>query len=117
MISDQSICQYYSVCAHLSHWMSVSFMRCAVCCAMTDMNETARWICSGLRSLCAPHTLKVGMHAAPSLKQVHVHIISTDFNSVSLTTKKHWISFTHAGFFLDLSTFVIPTVQSRGQLD
>jgi aprataxin len=45
--------------------------------------------------------LRTGFHAAPSLQQLHLHIISTDFDSPHLTTKKHWISFTNPEFFLD----------------
>ncbi|XP_055304751.1 aprataxin-like protein [Sitodiplosis mosellana] len=37
---------------------------------------------------------KIGYHAEPSMQQVHLHVISTDFNSPALKTKKHWNSFT-----------------------
>lgn len=36
----------------------------------------------------------IGYHAVPSMLQAHLHVISTDFNSPSLKTKKHWNSFT-----------------------
>lgn len=36
---------------------------------------------------------KIGYHAEPSMQQLHLHVISTDFNSPSLKTKKHWNSF------------------------
>lgn len=41
---------------------------------------------------------KIGYHAEPSMQQVHLHVISTDFNSPSLKTKKHWNSFNTAYF-------------------
>ncbi|EGD73931.1 hypothetical protein PTSG_12341 [Salpingoeca rosetta] len=34
-----------------------------------------------------------GFHAVPSMNQVHLHLISQDFDSVSLKNKKHWNSF------------------------
>lgn len=36
---------------------------------------------------------KIGYHAEPSMQQLHLHVISMDFNSPSLKTKKHWNSF------------------------
>lgn len=35
----------------------------------------------------------IGFHAIPSMTQVHMHVISDDFDSASLKTKKHWNSF------------------------
>ncbi|XP_016970645.1 aprataxin-like protein [Drosophila rhopaloa] len=35
---------------------------------------------------------QVGFHAEPSLHRLHLHVISTDFVSPSLKTKKHWNS-------------------------
>lgn len=37
---------------------------------------------------------RLGFHAIPSMSQVHLHVISQDFNSDKLKTKKHWNSFT-----------------------
>ncbi|XP_055697528.1 aprataxin-like protein [Phlebotomus papatasi] len=36
---------------------------------------------------------KIGYHAQPSMKRLHLHTISNDFISSSLKTKKHWNSF------------------------
>ena len=36
---------------------------------------------------------KLGFHAIPSMAQVHMHVISQDFHSPCLKTKKHWNSF------------------------
>ena len=38
-------------------------------------------------------TFKMGFHAIPSMAQVHMHVISQDFISDCLKTKKHWNSF------------------------
>ncbi len=37
--------------------------------------------------------LRFGFHAIPSMKQLHAHLISQDFDSEFLKTKKHWNSF------------------------
>ncbi|KYN27117.1 Aprataxin [Trachymyrmex cornetzi] len=41
----------------------------------------------------------IGYHAMPSMQRLHLHVISTDFNSPCLKTKYHWNSFT-TPFFL-----------------
>ncbi|CAK9802780.1 APTX [Anthophora plagiata] len=41
----------------------------------------------------------IGYHAVPSMHRLHLHVISTDFNSPCLKTKYHWNSFT-TPFFL-----------------
>ncbi|XP_066581138.1 aprataxin isoform X2 [Prorops nasuta] len=35
----------------------------------------------------------IGYHAMPSMHRLHLHIISSDFNSPCLKTKHHWNSF------------------------
>jgi len=46
--------------------------------------------------------VNVGFHAVPSMRRLHCHVISTDFNAAALKTKVHWNSFT-SDFFLPLS--------------
>ncbi|CAM0872711.1 unnamed protein product [Alopecurus aequalis] len=57
-------------------------------------------------------TFRLGYHSVPSMRQLHLHVISQDFNSPSLKNKKHWNSFTTA-FFLD-SVDVIDEVDQHG---
>ncbi|XP_018350301.1 PREDICTED: aprataxin [Trachymyrmex septentrionalis] len=45
------------------------------------------------------HEFFIGYHAMPSMQRLHLHVISTDFNSPCLKTKYHWNSFT-TPFFL-----------------
>lgn len=52
------------------------------------------------------HRIQMGFHAVPSLKQLHLHIISTDFDSPCLKTRKHWISFTNKDFFLEIDEII-----------
>ncbi|KAJ9578493.1 hypothetical protein L9F63_005222, partial [Diploptera punctata] len=57
---------------------------------------------------------KLGYHAEPSMTRLHLHVISDDFNSPSLKTKKHWNSFT-TDFFVP-SEKIIAGVQERGKV-
>ncbi len=41
----------------------------------------------------------LGYHSAPSMAHLHLHVVSTDFVSDSLRTRKHWNSF-NTDFFL-----------------
>ncbi|EDV29913.1 uncharacterized protein TRIADDRAFT_18245 [Trichoplax adhaerens] len=54
---------------------------------------------------------RIGYHAIPSMTPLHVHVISQDFNSDCLKTKKHWNSFT-TSFFL-LSTNIIQELERK----
>lgn len=47
--------------------------------------------------------IQVGYHAIPSLRPLHLHIISRDFVSSRMKTKKHWNSFT-TDFFVSPKT-------------
>jgi len=43
----------------------------------------------------------VGFHSVPSMRQLHLHVLTKDYSSVWLKKKQHWISFT-TDFFLDV---------------
>jgi aprataxin len=43
----------------------------------------------------------LGFHSVPSMRRLHLHVISRDFDAPSLKTKRHWNSFT-TPFFLDV---------------
>ncbi|CAA6669309.1 unnamed protein product [Spirodela intermedia] len=57
-------------------------------------------------------TFRLGYHSAPSMRQLHLHVISQDFDSDHLKNKKHWNSFNTA-FFLD-SGDVLEAVERNG---
>ncbi|XP_041254292.1 aprataxin isoform X1 [Onychostruthus taczanowskii] len=57
---------------------------------------------------------RMGYHAIPSMSQLHLHVISQDFDSPALKTKKHWNSFT-TDYFLN-SQDVIEMVRSKGKV-
>ena len=41
---------------------------------------------------------RMGFHAVPSMTRLHMHVISTDFDSPCLKNKRHWNSFTSSFF-------------------
>lgn len=43
----------------------------------------------------------LGFHSIPSMRHLHLHVISKDYDSPCLKHKKHWNSFT-TRFFLDV---------------
>merc|ERR1711874_439511 len=59
------------------------------------------------------HEFKLGYHAVPSMSQVHLHVISQDFNSPCLKNKKHWNSFNTTYFIPSKS--VINELRSTGR--
>lgn len=59
-------------------------------------------------------TFRCGYHAVPSMSQLHMHVISQDFISPSLKTKKHWNSFT-TEYFID-SHVLIKMLQDDGKV-
>lgn len=48
------------------------------------------------------------------MRQLHMHVISQDFDSSNLKNKKHWNSFT-TGFFRD-SAEILAEVEKHGQV-
>ncbi|GFQ03513.1 transcription factor bhlh140 [Phtheirospermum japonicum] len=57
---------------------------------------------------------RLGYHSVPSMRQLHLHVISQDFDSSHLKNKKHWNSF-NTPFFLD-SVDVIKEVEDAGKV-
>jgi aprataxin len=49
--------------------------------------------------------LKMGFHAIPSMKQLHMHIVSSDFQGFGLKKKHHYNSFV-TDFFLDVDMII-----------
>lgn len=48
---------------------------------------------------CQRDDFKIGYHAEPSMQHLHMHVISTDFDSPTLKTQRHWNSF-HTELFI-----------------
>ncbi|OAE26275.1 hypothetical protein AXG93_626s1100 [Marchantia polymorpha subsp. ruderalis] len=58
---------------------------------------------------------RAGYHSVPSMKQLHLHVVSQDFDSACLKNKKHWNSFT-TPFFRD-SLDIIDELKTHGRVD
>ena len=61
-----------------------------------------------------PKGWQLGFHAIPSMFQLHLHVVSRDFDSPCLKHKKHWNSFT-TGFFKNLDD-VLGELQQSGRV-
>lgn len=81
---------------------------------LTRLHVEARRIVTKLQQDMSGLILRLGYHSVPSLQPLHLHIISQDFDSPSLKTKKHWNSFT-TPFFLD-ATQVETALQEQGRV-
>ncbi|PSN39836.1 Aprataxin [Blattella germanica] len=57
---------------------------------------------------------KLGYHAEASMSRLHLHVISDDFRSACLKTKKHWNTFT-TDFFVP-SSKIIADVEKHGKV-
>ena len=57
---------------------------------------------------------RYGFHAVPSMKHLHMHVISQDLDSVCLKHKRHWNSFTTT-FFVPLEELMIAV--EKGDVD
>ena len=55
-----------------------------------------------------------GFHAVPSMKHLHMHVISQDLDSSSLKNKKHWNSFT-TDFFMD-ADLIVEKLKADGRI-
>ena len=63
-----------------------------------------------------PNTLfRFGYHAVPSMKRLHLHIVSQDFDSPCMKKERHWNTF-NTEYFMD-SSVVIKTLKKEGCIE
>lgn len=62
--------------------------------------------------------VQVGVHSAPSMNNLHVHVVTKDFYSPKLKNKKHYLSFNSDFFILwsQLPLSQIPNAEQQEQL-
>ena len=58
---------------------------------------------------------RFGYHAVPSMRRLHLHIVSQDFDSPRMRTKHHWNTF-NTDYFMD-SPKVIERLESHGRIN
>lgn len=76
---------------------------------IVHMLELATWLSGQLRAQIpelAP--LRCGFHAVPTMRRLHLHLVSIDHDSQQLKRKRHWISFN--------SDFLVPPMKWARQL-
>jgi len=80
------------------HYLVLPVERIQNLAALTDKHVClVKSMCATARDITnqnPKHQFRLGFHAVPSMSQVHLHVISQDFNSTCLKNKKHWNSFT-----------------------
>ena len=59
-------------------------------------------------------TFRAGFHVVPSMKHLHLHVISQDFDSARLKNKKHYNSFT-TPFFIDVEAAMDELLAGEGR--
>ena len=84
---------------------------------LKHMNERSELLIKRLVDKNPNLEFRYGYHAVASMNQLHMHIISQDFDSSYLKTKKHWNSFT-SDFFIDSQRVIdMLTTQDKVELD
>ena len=81
---------------------------------MRAMARLAAWLAPALRTRLLPGLapLVAGFHSVPSMRQLHLHLISLDFQSEALKHRKHWNSFTSD--FLVLPVRWLEALETQG---
>ncbi|TPX69247.1 hypothetical protein SpCBS45565_g02519 [Spizellomyces sp. 'palustris'] len=73
---------------------------------LDDLRERAEQLIASHHEQDPSLTFKCGFHALPSMRQIHLHVISTDFCSPNMFKsgqRKHWNSY-NTSFFVPLET-------------
>lgn len=58
---------------------------------------------------------RCGYHSVPSMKRLHLHVVSQDFNSFRMRKQHHWNTF-NTEYFMD-SELVVATIEDNGHID
>lgn len=83
--------------------------------ALEQMVATGERLVEQLRAQDRGLTFRVGFHAVPSMRRLHMHVISQDFSGAALKRARHWHSFTQRQFFLDARD-VLATLRTHGRV-
>ncbi|KAG2449967.1 hypothetical protein HYH02_000071 [Chlamydomonas schloesseri] len=94
---------------------SIADLRAAHVPLLEHMRQVAQaWVAKRREQVPGAAAFKLGFHAVPSMCQLHLHVISQDFDSPALKNKKHWNTFT-TEFFLPLEA-VLAELASQGRI-
>lgn len=84
---------------------------------LREFHSRGRIIASALTENDQRHRMLMGYHAVPSLTPLHLHIISSDFDSECIKNKKHINSFTNSRFFVSPGMLEGHMVQRAGAVE
>ena len=60
--------------------------------------------------------IKVGVHSVPSMKNLHIHVITKDFHSIKLKNKKHYNSF-NTRFFIEYCQLPLDDLPDKEEME
>lgn len=60
--------------------------------------------------------IKVGVHSVPSMKNLHIHVITKDFHSMKLKNKKHYNSF-NTSFFIEYNRLPLDMAPDKEEME
>uniref|UniRef100_A0A7S4M079 BRCT domain-containing protein n=1 Tax=Guillardia theta TaxID=55529 RepID=A0A7S4M079_GUITH len=108
--------RYHSLVLPKEKIMSIHDLKRSNLEVLRHMHEIAVKLTKHLRqdSGCEELSFRIGYHSIPSLKLLHLHVISTDFDSPCLKNKKHWNSF-QPPFFID-SGMLMEDLERNGKI-
>ncbi|CAG8534012.1 4137_t:CDS:10 [Paraglomus occultum] len=78
------------------------------------LKKKGQWVIDRLKEENAKLDFRMGFHAMPSMRQLHMHVISQDFNAPALKTKRHWNSFT-TFFFIPVDN-LLDVLRGKGEV-
>ena len=87
---------------------------------LAHMHSVAESQVTALRardSTLAKVPVRLGFHAVPSMRRLHLHIISADLQSEALKTLRHFNSFTVPSFFISLAVVQQALAAPAGRVD
>jgi len=82
------------------------------------MHTKAEWVVESLKlqsNSTKDMKFRLGYHSIPSMRRLHLHVISQDFESPSLKNIKHWNSFNT--LYFEESSLVISTLEEKGTFE
>lgn len=82
---------------------------------LRHMDKRAKNLIARVREKDPDMEFRFGYHAVPSLRRLHMHVISQDFDSPRMRTRHHWNTF-NTEYFID-STKLITTLESSGRIE
>lgn len=82
---------------------------------LKHMDKRANDLVARLKADDPDAVFRCGYHMVPSMKRLHLHIVSQDFNSYRMRKKHHWNTF-NTEYFMD-SEAAMAIIEEKGYID